>query len=141
MEAYSFLYGAERLFLEDGLELRLLSAWEVLEARREAGELAQGERERSLCSNACLLARALERNGSPAFRSGAEVLQSVTARQIAALAKLWAEFDREADPSPGDGEERCQALKKAWSTRRVSACAGVCSKLLGRFRQRRGSGT
>ena len=43
-----------------GWTMRLLSAAEVLEARREAGELAADERERAVCSNACLLARALE---------------------------------------------------------------------------------
>ena len=50
----------ERLKLEDGRELRLLSALEVLEARREAEGLARGEAEAALCANACLLARALE---------------------------------------------------------------------------------
>ena len=49
-------------------ELRLLSALEVLEARREAEGLARGEAEAALCANACLLARALERGG---FRSAA----------------------------------------------------------------------
>ena len=58
----------ERLKLEDGRELRLLSALEVLEARREAEGLARGEAEAALCANACLLARALERGG---FRSAA----------------------------------------------------------------------
>ena len=52
----------ERLKLEDGRELRLLSALEVLEARREAEGLARGEAEAALCANACLLARALERD-------------------------------------------------------------------------------
>ena len=52
--------GRERLRLEDGRELRLLSALEVLQARREAEELARNEGERALCANACLLARALE---------------------------------------------------------------------------------
>ena len=59
----------ERLKLEDGRELRLLSALEVLEARREAEGLARGEAEAALCANACLLARALERGGQP-VRSG-----------------------------------------------------------------------
>ena len=44
MEGNSFLYGAERLALEDGTCLRLLSAWEALEAHREAEALAQGGR-------------------------------------------------------------------------------------------------
>lgn len=113
MDHASFLYGAETLSLGDGLELRLLSARETLEARREAGALAQGDREQALCSNACLLAKALQRDGKAVFQSGAEVLDSMTARRIGALARQWADFDRAEDPAPEDGEERCQALKKA----------------------------
>ena len=51
--------GAERLALAEGYSLRLLSARETLEARREAEVLARDGRERALCGNACLLARAL----------------------------------------------------------------------------------
>ena len=64
----------ERLKLEDGRELRLLSALEVLEARREAEGLARGEAEAALCANACLLARALERGGQPVFADGGAAL-------------------------------------------------------------------
>ena len=39
--APSILAGQDRLPLNNGMELRLLSALEVLQARREAGELAQ----------------------------------------------------------------------------------------------------
>ena len=56
----SILAGRDRFSLDNGMDLRLLSALEVLQARREAACLAQGDRERALCSNACLLARALE---------------------------------------------------------------------------------
>lgn len=98
MEGNSFLYGAERLALEDGTCLRLLSAWEALEAHREAEALAQGGKERALCANACLLARALERDGAPVFESGAAVLAGLTPRRIGALARQWAEFDRQEFP-------------------------------------------
>ena len=56
------------------MELRLLSALEVLEARREAAQLAESQGERALCSNACLLARALESGEKPVFDSGRAVL-------------------------------------------------------------------
>ena len=58
-----------------GWTLRLLSAQETLEARREAAELAADQREWALCANACLLARALERSETrqPVFASGQEV--------------------------------------------------------------------
>ena len=51
--------GAERLALAEGYSLRLLSARETLEARREAEVLARDGRERALCGNACLLALSL----------------------------------------------------------------------------------
>lgn len=120
------LAGADRLALEDGLELRLLSAGETLEARREAESLARDGRERALCANACLLARALEREGTPLFENGQAALDGLTAREIAALAEKWAAFDREENPSM-QGEAEAETLKKAWSTRRTPGSAGACS--------------
>ena len=101
------LTGKERLELGDGRELRLLSALEVLQANREAAELAE--------------------RGRPVFDSGRAVLSGMSAREIGVLAGRWAAFDRAENPSPGDGEERAQTLKKAWSTRLRSAFAGACS--------------
>lgn len=134
----SLLSRRDRLTLEDGTQLRLLSALEVLEARREGEELAQGEGERALCANACLLARALEEKDKPVFRSGREVLEHLSAREVANLARLWDELDRTENPSPEDGEEETQPIKKAWSIRLMSAFAGVCSRRLGLFPRRNG---
>ena len=133
------LGGRRRLGLGEGLTLRLLSAMEVLEARREAGALAQEGRERALCANACLLAKALERDGRPLFDSGRAALEGLRVEDIAALARRWARFSREENPSPEDGE-KAEALKKAWSTRLMSAFSGVCSGLLGRCPPRPGPG-
>ena len=130
--------GRDRLRLEDGRELRPLSALEVLQARREAEELAQNEGERALCANACLLARALEKRGRPVFDSGRAVLTAMGVREIGALAGRWAAFDQAENPAPEDGEERALALKKAWSTRLMSAFGGACSGRLGPFPQRSG---
>ena len=128
----SLLSRRDRLTLEDGTQLRLLSAQEVLEARREAEELALGDGERALCANACLLARALEEGGEPVFASGREVLEPLSAREVARLARQWDELDRAENPAPADGEEAARPLKKAWSTRLMSAFAGVCSRRSGR---------
>ena len=80
---HSILAGRDRISLNNGMDLRLLSALEVLQARREAAELAGEERERALCSNACLLARALEHSEgrTPVFSGGAEVLAGLTVRR------------------------------------------------------------
>ena len=97
-------------------------------------------RERALCSNACVVARALEKGGRPVYQSGQAVLEDLTVEGITALARRWAAFDREENPSLTEGEERVDALKKVWSTRRRSAFGGVCSGLLGRFPPRREPG-
>lgn len=105
---------ADRLELEDGRSLRLLSALEVLQARREADGLAQGESERALCANACLLARALERSEDrkPVFSNGQAVLAGLTAEEIAALAARWSRFSRENDPGLDLSEEALEEVKK-----------------------------
>lgn len=124
-----------------GWTMRLLSAAEVLEARREAGELASDGKERAVCSNACLLARAVERGGKPVFPSGAAALAALRVEEIETLAGAWAEFNAGENPSPEDGEGRIDALKKAWSTRLMSALNGACSKRSGccPVQHRRGS--
>ncbi len=88
--------------LENGWVLRLLPAWEEMECRREGEELAEGDRDAALCANACLLAHALLREGKPAFENGREVLETMTAGQIAHFDGVWWEFDRECDPAPWD---------------------------------------
>lgn len=92
----SMLERGDRLSLGNGLNLRRLSAMELLEARREARELANEGGERPLCSNACLLARALGIDGSaePLFSSGREVLIGLTAEEIEELCRRWDEFRR-----------------------------------------------
>ena len=138
----AILAGSRRVRADEGhgLELRLLTAMEILQARREAGQLAQDDREKALCSNACLLARALERRKKPVFDSGQAVLDALTPEQIASLARQWSALNRRENPSPEDGEGRLQALKKAWSTRLRRAFAGVCSVLLARCPRRNASG-
>lgn len=86
----------EELELGNGLTLRLLSGMELLEARREARELCRDPREQPLCSNACLLARALGLDGAqgPVFADGREVLIGLTAEEIEGLCAKWDEFRR-----------------------------------------------
>lgn len=126
--ALSILAGRDRMSLENGFDLRLLSALEVLQARREAAELAENGRERALCSNACLLARALERSEdrTPVFTGGRAVLAGLTVAEIASLAARWSAFSRENDPGPElDGEE-LETVKKNSVTTPESGCAGGC---------------
>ena len=124
-----FWAGPERKKV-DGGELRLLSAREVLEARREGDGLARDGKERALCRNACLVARAFERKGTPVFEDGQAVLDGLRVEDIARLADAWAEFNRECNPSALDGEQEIERRKKGWSTRLMSAFSGACSGCL-----------
>lgn len=126
--ALSILAGRDRMCLGDGFDLRLLSALEILQARREAAELASDGRERALCSNACLLARALERTEeqTPVFSDGRAVLAGLTVAEIAALAARWSAFSRENDPGPELDAEALETVKKNSVTEMESACAGGC---------------
>ncbi len=135
----SILTGADRVSAGNGMELRLLSAMEVMQARREAATLMAEQREKALCSNACLLARALERHGKPVFASGEAALSGMSVEKIAQLAKQWAEFNHRENPSVEDEKERVDDLKKAWSTRLMSAWNGVCSTVLVRCPRRNAS--
>lgn len=126
--APSILAGQDRLPLKNGMELRLLSALEVLQARREAGELAQEDRERALCSNACLLARALEQaeDHTPVFPDGRAVLAALTVEEIAALAGRWARFRQENNPGLGLTDGELEELKKNSMTAPASGFDGGC---------------
>jgi len=120
------LGGPSELELEDGRHLRLLSAMEVLEARREAQWLARDGQERALCSNACLLARAVVRDGRPAFRDGNQVLEQMTAEEIGTLAGRWSQFNAQVNPGLNAGDEQVNELKNVWSTPGKSGCTGAC---------------
>lgn len=124
----SILAQRDRVRLSNGMELRLLSALEILQARREAGELAGEERERALCSNACLLARALEHgeDHAPVFASGQAVLSGLTVEEIAALARRWSQLRRESDPGLDLSEEELETVKKNSVPVPVSGCDGGC---------------
>ena len=124
----SILAQRDRISLDNGMDLRLLSALEVLQARREAEELTCADRERALCSNACLLARALERteDRTPVFADGRAVLAGLTMEEIAALAGRWAAFRKEADPGLALSGDELEKAKKNFVPTGQNGCAGGC---------------
>ena len=125
---WAILAGADRMALENGMELRLLSALEVLEARREAAQLAESQGERALCSNACLLARALEQEEEhkPVFSDGRAVLAGLTVEEIGGLARRWSQLRLESDPGLNVTEEELENVKKNSGATRKSGCGGGC---------------
>ena len=124
--------GQERLEIPEG-ELRLLSAREVLDARREGDALAGDGGGRALCRNACLLARALEREGRPVFDSGRAVLAGLRVEDIARLADAWGAWNREMDPAPperkGPAVDWAAAVLGEEETRPAPDGAGEASRL------------
>lgn len=126
--AGSILAQRDCVELGNGMRLRLLSALEVLQARREAAELAGEERERALCSNACLLARALENSegDTPVFADGRAVLAGLTVEEIGSLAARWGELHRAFDPGLNLGEEELENVKKNFVPTARNGCDGGC---------------
>ncbi len=112
MSAISILAQVDRLGLENGMELRLVSAWELLDIRREAGEISTCPEDMALCVNACLLARALEQEGVCVFESGKAVLCGLSVEEIAGLSRQWGSFNRRVNPAPSLGGEDMEMLKK-----------------------------
>ena len=100
--------GHSALPLADGRSLRLLTVREVLEARREGLAL---EGDKALCSNACLLARALVRAGEPVYPYGRAVLADLSPEEIERLAGIWADFDRRENPGLTAHPDRVEDLK------------------------------
>ena len=102
----SILARRDCLTLDNGMRLRLLSAL-------EAEGLARAPKEHALCSNACLLARALEtEEGSPVFSGGEAVLAGLRVEEIAALSRTWSQFNREENPALTMEQEEAEELKK-----------------------------
>lgn len=115
-EAFLRLFAAGgRSALEDGLELRVVPALAVLQARREALD-ACGEDEQALglWMNACLLARAVYRDGARAFSSGEDLMRTASAEQIGRWTECYAALCREENPacSEENAKTAMQALER-----------------------------
>lgn len=91
--------GGRRTAALDGAELWLISAHGLLQAQREAMELAKNEPEAvGLCFNACLLARAARKNGERIFRDGADVMNRMPAEKIGFWAEKYLALCAEENP-------------------------------------------
>lgn len=95
------------------VELRLIPAEALLQARNEARELAGAdEKALGLCLNACIVARAAYgKDGKRAFRDGAEVLRRVNAERIGAWAERYLALC--AEQGVGFDRENRESLQKA----------------------------
>lgn len=92
--------GARRAALKNGAELHLISAYELMQARYEAGRMADGDAETAgLALNACILAKAARRDGKRLFESGKAVLRAMPAEQIGFWTRRYLALCAEENPS------------------------------------------
>lgn len=122
MGTASILAEVDRMTLDNGMELRLVSAWEILEIRREAEELSSSGLDSGVCTNACLLARALEAEGTALFEDGASLMKALSLEEIGQLVQIWGDFNKRVNPSPSSGE--VESLKKNWLGKKLSGFIG-----------------
>lgn len=98
------------------LELHVISAAALLEARAEAAKLAGEDKEAlGLCLNACILAKAARKQGKPVFSGGQDVLNRVSAEDVGRWVRAYLELCAAENPSccTGEHEELKQALKES----------------------------
>ena len=91
-------------------ELRQLTAGRLLAIWRETMGAAEDPLERSLLSNAQVLAESCFRQGEPVFTHGGEVLEALTAREMEELLEALAAGRRSEMVNPGFDQERFRAL-------------------------------
>ena len=111
-QTFLTLFAAEgKKKLEGGLELRVVPAFSVLQARREAMEKSEGQEQTlGLWMNACLLSRAVYRDEVQAFEDGETVLRAVSAETIERWMQAYAALCKEENP-PCSAELAQQAVK------------------------------
>ena len=108
----------------------LLSAAELLELRaKESAEEGGDAFADGVHGCAALAARCLCIRGTPVFQSAQEVLQTLSAEEINAVAAAYSTWSREIDPGFDCGERSAEALKK-FEARAGRGCGGVCSNSL-----------
>lgn len=102
----------QRCLTRQGYELRILSAWELIQARQEARSLEGPEETLALRGNACILSRAVYRGGMRLFSSGRSVLEGWSGEKIAQEMEAYRALADRVDPDCGQ-ETRISALMEA----------------------------
>ncbi len=96
----TLLGGSGRQALEGGMELRVVPAMEVLQARREAMEKSGDDAQAlGMWMNACLLARAVYQDGKRVFADGQALLRAVTAKRLSDWAQRYAALCEAEEPA------------------------------------------
>lgn len=103
-----YLQGSKRMRLGRA-ELRVLSSYELLQARAEAGR----QKDAGLRFNCAVLARALRRRGKPVFTSLQQVMERLSPEQVEALAEQYRDLCRREDLLGASLYEISRALRPA----------------------------
>ena len=92
------------------MKLRILTAWELLQAQAEAERCCETPEAMGLWQNACLIARAAVRWGRRRYRNGADVLRRCTPEEIEEWTLLYRRMAERLDPHCGQPPERTEAM-------------------------------
>lgn len=92
------------------LELRLVSAYDAARAEREAASYGGEGLECAVYRNACLLAKALYRDGERMFPDGMAAAKALPAETIACWMRAYSDLCRAEDCSFAGWEQRKQAM-------------------------------
>ena len=98
--------------MKDVDELRPLTAGRLLAIWRESGREAEDPLERSLLSNARVLAECCWARGELAFPDSGAVLEELTAREMESLLELLGGKSEAAQLNPAFDPARFQALRE-----------------------------
>ena len=93
-------------------ELRPLTALRLLTIWRESGREAEDPLERSLLSNARVLAECCYDQGERVFTDAEAVMDCMTAREMESLLELLAGNGRQSALNPGFDQARFDALRE-----------------------------
>lgn len=99
------LLAGDRRLERQGYQLRILSAWELLQARQEAEDLGTSPETAGLRHNAGILSRAVVRGNVPVFASAEDLLQQWSAEKIALEMEAYRLFARRVSPDCSDSEQ------------------------------------
>lgn len=99
MSSFAHFLAGKKTAKVGAVELRLISAYELLQAQREAEDFHGQEQTEGLLLNACILAKAAQKNGKPLFASGEEVLRSLSAQTIEKWMLAYVNACEQDDPS------------------------------------------
>lgn len=104
-ELLRLLGGSREIRRPGGYSLRVLTAGELLEVKAEVEEMCPEGAEKSLWSNACILARAVHENGKPVFSEGKALMDCWSGEKIAEEMDAYRTMAEDTAPELGQAKK------------------------------------